>query len=115
MKSTESSESPAPSPLNYTTIPTRIGFFSRLFPGLVFYLRMLASLRWAARLISTKRSTPEQIELASYMPLRAIEKSGARARIENISVIRDLDGPCVVVGNHMSSLETLILPWLIGS
>jgi 1-acyl-sn-glycerol-3-phosphate acyltransferase len=43
----------------------------------------------------------------------AFEKHGARFEITGLENMKQ-DGPCVIVSNHMSLLETQVLPWLIG-
>jgi len=45
--------------------------------------------------------------------LRALESVGIRVQVDNIKAFKDLDGPCVFIGNHMSVLETLVLPCII--
>lgn len=43
-----------------------------------------------------------------------IEHGGCRFEITGMEHINDLDGPVVFAGNHMSTLETMILPGLIN-
>jgi len=42
-----------------------------------------------------------------------LEMVGVSLEMENVSAISGLDSPCVFVGNHMSVLETFVLPWII--
>lgn len=44
---------------------------------------------------------------------RLLEKCGARIHISGIENIRNLKGPVVFISNHMSVLETFILPGII--
>ncbi len=44
-----------------------------------------------------------------------IEKTGARINITGIDNLRKEEGPVVVVANHMSTLETFVFPFLVGS
>lgn len=44
---------------------------------------------------------------------RAIEKNGGRLHLTGLDQIQRLAGPVVVIGNHMSTLETFLLPHLI--
>lgn len=44
----------------------------------------------------------------------ALERYGAKFRITGLQNLH-FDGPCVIVANHMSLLETQVLPWIIGS
>jgi 1-acyl-sn-glycerol-3-phosphate acyltransferase len=46
--------------------------------------------------------------------LRLLEKAGARFEISGINNIRKATKPVVFIGNHMSTLETMVLPGLIA-
>lgn len=45
--------------------------------------------------------------------LRSLENIGARVEITGIENLRHLKTPCVIVANHMSVLETVVLPIII--
>ena len=86
-------------------LDSRIYFTSKL-------IRVLLSSRKQA--LRKVYSTPEWVESSSYI-LRFIEKSGGRFDISGMDNIAKHDGPVLFVGNHMSTLETFILPCLIAS
>ncbi len=44
---------------------------------------------------------------------RYLESVGVRFHIDNLKVIQELKKPCVFIGNHMSALETFILPGIL--
>lgn len=46
--------------------------------------------------------------------INALERAGCRLHIEGMDNIRALDGPAVFIANHMSTLETFVLPSLIN-
>jgi 1-acyl-sn-glycerol-3-phosphate acyltransferase len=50
---------------------------------------------------------------SSFEIFRNLERCAARFRIEGIGKVRLAEGPLVFVANHMSTLETLVLPGLI--
>jgi 1-acyl-sn-glycerol-3-phosphate acyltransferase len=50
---------------------------------------------------------------SSIEVLRAMERCGARFQISGLDYVRRLESPAVFISNHMSTLETLILPGLI--
>jgi len=51
---------------------------------------------------------------SSYYIFRFIEKSGGRFRISGMENITKLAEPVLFIANHMSTLETMILPCLIS-
>lgn len=51
---------------------------------------------------------------ASYGIVKALEKVGGNFRIEGLENVQTLKTPCVFIGNHMSTLETFVLPCLIA-
>lgn len=52
----------------------------------------------------------EQWSFRSYEIFHDIERYGGRYRIEGLQNLTRGDGPYVIVGNHMSTLETMTLP-----
>ena len=50
---------------------------------------------------------------SSHDLLKVLERCGARFRIEGMERVRSAPGPLVFVSNHMSTLETTVLPGLI--
>jgi len=57
-------------------------------------------------------STDKKIESSANV-LRTLERIGVEFVIENMSAFIDLKTPCVFVANHMSVLETFVLPCFI--
>jgi len=54
-----------------------------------------------------------RLMIQSHETLRALERLGVRVTVENLDVIARLQSPCVIVANHMSTLETFVLPGLV--
>lgn len=87
---------------------------ARLFPSLYFYLRLAAGpVQWIFR-----RGLKGQCDDAAWTHASAwvsdiLEESGCRLEIEGQANLCRNPGPCVFVGNHMSTLETFILPSII--
>lgn len=50
---------------------------------------------------------------SSLEVLSAFEKIGGSLDISGINNLEQLETPCVIIGNHMSMLETLILPGIV--
>lgn len=51
---------------------------------------------------------------SSYQTMKLVEGCGGRFSISGLDYVRNLKKPVVFIGNHMSTLETLILPVLIA-
>ncbi len=51
---------------------------------------------------------------SSLRILRALERCGARFHVSGLDHVAGLSGPAVFVGNHMSTVETMVLPCLIA-
>ncbi len=51
--------------------------------------------------------------LSSLDIVTVLENVGIRLEISGLDNLRHLDGPAVIIGNHMSTLETFILPGIV--
>ncbi|MDY0098244.1 MAG: lysophospholipid acyltransferase family protein [Bacteroidales bacterium] len=80
-------------------------YFTLKYAGIVFKTR-----RQAIRGIYDTKAWAD----SSNFIFRFIEKTGGRFRIEGMDNIAKEDAPVVFIGNHMSTLETMILPGLIA-
>jgi 1-acyl-sn-glycerol-3-phosphate acyltransferase len=98
----------------YSTAPRVVSLAARLAPSLVIYSRIMGIVRRASNLARQGRyGTPEWCE-SSMASLRALEEVGIRIEISGIDKFRAVDAPCVFIGNHMSTLETFVLPVIIA-
>jgi len=80
---------------------------------LVFYT-WIARIVWtASRLAKNGIYTDERWTQSSLNVVKALESVGGRFNFENLDAVRGLEPPCVFIGNHMSILETFILPCLV--
>lgn len=52
---------------------------------------------------------------SSIDSIRALERVGVDFRVSGLQHLVALDRPAVIIGNHMSALETVALPAIIGS
>ena len=50
---------------------------------------------------------------SSFDVMRALENIGASIEISGLENLKNFDGPAVFISNHMSTLETLVLPSII--
>jgi 1-acyl-sn-glycerol-3-phosphate acyltransferase len=97
----------------YRTKPEKISLFSKLFPSLTFYSKFLAVVFKSSRLAKKGRFNDEAWVEASYQVLRALEKRGATFEITGIEHLENLNSPCVIIGNHMSMMETIIMASIV--
>jgi 1-acyl-sn-glycerol-3-phosphate acyltransferase len=84
-----------------------------LFPSLVFYFRLICIVFRAGRLAKNGRYDGSDWMESSYEVMQQLEQAGIRIEISGIENIVQVNGPLVIVGNHMSMMETLVLPVMI--
>ncbi|NOY30315.1 MAG: 1-acyl-sn-glycerol-3-phosphate acyltransferase [Planctomycetes bacterium] len=97
----------------YQTTPETISWLSRTFPSLVFYARWIANVyRSSAQAKRSQYGDQEWVD-SSLEVLRSLERVGVQIEVRGLRHLQQLDSPCVIVGNHMSALETAILPGLV--
>lgn len=97
----------------YITPKKKAGFLTRLFTNFIFYPQGIHIVLSSASLAKRGKYSDEKWIEKSLGTVKALERAGVRFKIENIDVLRHLDSPCVFVANHMSTLETFVLPGLI--
>lgn len=98
---------------SYVSPEFRPSFLTRSWPSLTFYTRMLWIVLKAAADAKKKRYDGETWARSSETTVRALEKTGCRLEIKGLEHFRTLQGPCVFIANHMSTLETFALPAMI--
>ncbi|MDR1317416.1 MAG: 1-acyl-sn-glycerol-3-phosphate acyltransferase [Spirochaetales bacterium] len=79
-----------------------------------FYVRFFRVILRSKALAEKGAFDQEALAESSYTILRDIEGCGGRITVRGLDNIRGVDGPVVFVGNHMSTLEAVILPCLIA-
>lgn len=93
--------------------PANTALTARIWPTLNFYARTMAIVFRAAWRTRNGYSMGQWAE-DSLTFRRGCEACGLRFHVENLEAFADLPGPCVIVANHMSTLETFILPGLLA-
>ncbi|MGB3212134.1 MAG: lysophospholipid acyltransferase family protein [Desulforhopalus sp.] len=83
------------------------------FPSLVFYFRLFRIVLRASRLAKADRYDSTNWLESSYEVMQRLEDAGVRIDISGIENIVKASGPVVIIGNHMSMMETLLLPVMI--
>ncbi|MCP4214922.1 MAG: 1-acyl-sn-glycerol-3-phosphate acyltransferase [bacterium] len=79
-----------------------------------FYLRFAAIVIKASIFCRFGKYNDNKWSKSSYGVLRALEGSQAKFDIEGLEHLAACKEPVVIIGNHMSSLETVVLPCLIA-
>jgi len=110
-----SSEPGAGSPraADYRTPERTIGPVARRFPSLVFYLKLLKIVFDAGQTARRGAYSGRDWIRSSRRTLEALESVGVRATVEGTANFIGLESPVVFAANHMSVLETFILPGII--
>jgi 1-acyl-sn-glycerol-3-phosphate acyltransferase len=85
----------------------------RISPGLVLYLRIFLIIFRAGAKAKRGRYDNAEWQQSSLTALRALESAGVKFDISGLEHVAALEGPCVFIGNHMSTLETFILPVIL--
>ncbi|MEE4241203.1 MAG: lysophospholipid acyltransferase family protein [Desulfopila sp.] len=98
---------------SYRSSPVKVSLLSRLVPSLNFYPRFFKVVLNAASKAKSGRYPDEEWGMDSLRVLRLLENTGLLFSVDGLENLEDLAGPCVLVGNHMSIMETLILPVIV--
>ena len=97
----------------YTSPATRAGIISGLIPTIVFYLKAVYVVIKASIKAKRGKYSLDDWALSSQETIDMVECVGGKITIEGLDNLRSIEGPCVIVANHMSTLETFLLPSII--
>ncbi len=100
--------------VQYSTDTVQAGWFARTFPSLAFYSKVTPVVLRNARAARRGRFDRAMWRSESVKVLRAFEHCGVSVSFENLGVLERVEGPCVFVGNHMSTAETFLLAAFVG-
>lgn len=92
--------------------PWRFGGWDHLRAA-CFHFRMVWIYVVARRMIRRGVFDMEAYAERSYKSVRVTEETGGRIEVTGLEHLADLPGAAVIIGNHMSSLETIMLSSLI--
>jgi 1-acyl-sn-glycerol-3-phosphate acyltransferase len=98
----------------YESPEAAVSGFSRALPSLMFHPLYLAIMFRGSQHAKRGRYGEEGWNINSLKVLRALESVGVRVEVEGAENFINLEGPCLFVSNHMSTLETMVLPALIN-
>lgn len=99
---------------DYAPAPRRPGLAARLAPAANFYLRLLLGpLAWLSRQAKRGRCDDGAWVHGSNWLGEILESSGFRLELANLDAVAAAPKPCIYVANHMSTLETFLLPGIL--
>ena len=89
------------------------GLLPRLWPSLAFYLREFIIVWQASAKAKRGKYDDREWLKGSLDTIRNLERVGVRLEVSGLEHVAALGGPCVFIGNHMSTLETFALPGIL--
>jgi 1-acyl-sn-glycerol-3-phosphate acyltransferase len=97
----------------YISPPIQVGWFARIFPSLAFHVRYFVITCSCALQALRGKYDDDAWAGSSAQMIRFLEGIGVQFEITGLNHLRQVAGPCLVVGNHFSSLETVVLPAIV--
>ena len=98
----------------YRTEPRQLSFFAKTLPSLIFYSDLLSLVVRGSRKAKQGHYDTMDWSSSSMEAFQALERVGVQIEITGMENFKALDTPCVFIGNHMSTLETFVLPTIIA-
>jgi len=97
----------------YISRPARTALLPRLFPSFWFYAGFLGIVQRAARLAKKGGYDQAAWQASSLEVLRRLEQVGIRVEVSGLDQVQAAPWPVVFIGNHLSVMETVLLPGLL--
>jgi 1-acyl-sn-glycerol-3-phosphate acyltransferase len=98
----------------YRSKERRLGGLSKIFPSLSFYSRLFGGPVFRLCRLAAKGLCDDAAwARASVDVAEIVEYVGGKIVIEGMEAINAVNEPCVFIANHMSTLETFMLPGII--
>lgn len=97
----------------YRSPEVQPSLIARLMPSAVFYSRIFGVVWRSSRKARKGLYDQSQLMRYSHQTIRVLERQGVRITVTGLDNLTSFSGPCVIVGNHMSTLETFALPGLV--
>ena len=98
----------------YHTPPDASSFWGRLFPSCSFYISFLANVYLSGRKAKHGNYDDEAWCQSSFKVLRALERTGLQVSISGIEHLQTMKTPCVIIGNHISMMDTVLVPGIVA-
>src|SRR5262245_58931365 len=98
---------------DYVSPPANPNLIARLISSLFFYSIFVYDVCKFDMLARAGKYDDLGWYQSSLAVMRGLEQAGANIQITGLNVLNQVAGPCVIVANHMSTLETIILPGIV--
>lgn len=98
----------------YETPEGSASFFGKLLPSFSFYSSFLTQIYFSARKAKKGVYDTEAWRLSSLRVMQALERTGLKITISGTEHLQGLKSSCVIVGNHVSMMDTVVLPAIIA-
>lgn len=97
----------------YRTSGQPVALLSKMFPSLLFYLHLISIVYRSSSVAKRGEYGDNNWIESSLDVLRRLEQAGVKIEISGIENLERQNGPVVFIGNHMSMMETMLLPGII--
>lgn len=97
----------------YTSGQTDVPMLSKIAPTFVFYCKFGVVVLKASFKAKRGLYTYEDWAMDSFKLLKLLEKISVRFTFDGLENLEKVGGPCVIIANHMSIMETLLLPVIV--
>lgn len=97
----------------YQTPVRPVSLLSRLVPSVRFYLHLIDIVYRSSKVAERGEYDDASWIESSLEVMQRLEQAGVKMDISGIANIERQDGPVVFIGNHMSMMETMVLPVII--
>lgn len=96
----------------YHSPEKRVSIFRKTFPSICFYPHLFKEISQAASLAKKNLYDYAAWANSSMNLLQQLENLGLKVHITGIEHLQS-DQPAVIIGNHMSMMETILLPGIV--
>lgn len=98
---------------SYETSIDKVSLLSKIAPSFSFYRKLMPLIFKASSKAKRLQYDNAERSKSSLEVLHALESVGIKIEITGIDNFKNLESPCVFIANHMSTLETFVLPAII--
>ncbi len=97
----------------YLTRNKKVKLLSKKFPTIIFYCRFLHVIFKASSKAKRGKFSYEDLCSSSLKVIKSLNSVGVEFDIKGIENIKQIEPPFVIIANHMSMLETVVMPAVI--